>query len=114
MRHRGTMKVSIPRTARGWDRVAGSGVKASIGMLLRSRESRRAESPVWVKVTMNFAPTSSAISAAATVTAPPMVRTAVPIDAMRDSPWSSVFSMIRAIVRTDSIGHFPIEVSPRA
>ncbi len=81
-------------------RIAGSGVNAFIGMRNRSRDIRRAESPDSVNTQTYLASTKSATSAAARVIAPPWVRGFVPSGGMRSRPWSSVDSMMRAIVCT--------------
>ena len=71
-----------------------------------------AESPDCVNVTRYFAPSSSPTSTAAQVTAPPVVCGLVPSRWIRSRPWSSVASMMRAMVRTAWIGHAPTLVSP--
>jgi hypothetical protein len=100
-----------PRSSASWERVAGWG-EGEHRHGGRSRASARAESPVVVKVTRYLAPMRSPISAAARVMAPADVWGAEVRGAIRSRPWSSVFSMIRAIVVTASIGKAPIDVSP--
>ncbi|CAB4643076.1 unannotated protein [freshwater metagenome] len=93
-------------------RISSEGVKAIIGIGLRSLAMRRAESPDSVKIHTNLASTKSATSAAARVIAPPWVRGFVPRGEIRDNPWSSVDSRMRAIVATAIAGYFPTLVSP--
>src|SRR5918995_463732 len=109
-----TRKVSTPQVRASWLRVHWFGVKASMGMRGRTRASRRVESPLVVKVMRYFTPRSSPMSAAAAVTAPPLELGRVPSGRMRWRPWSSVFSMIRAIVRTVVNGFLPMLVSPES
>ena len=89
-------------------------MNASSGMDERSRDMRRAESPDCVNVTRYFTPSVSPTSAAARVIAPPRVCGTEPRGAIRSRPSSSVTSMIRAIVRTASIGYSPTLVSPES
>ena len=109
-----TRKVSTPQVSASWLRVHWLGVKASIGMRGRTRDSRRVESPLVVKVMRYLQPSSSPISAAAAVTAPPLELGRVPSGRMRCSPWSSVFSMMRAMVRTAANACLPTLVSPES
>ena len=64
-------------------------------------------SPDWVNATRYFAPIRSATSAAALAITPPRVRGCQSIAAIRASPWSSVDSMMRAIVSHGLDGVLP-------
>ena len=110
----GTVKVWIPQLRASWLRTSGTGVKASSGIAERSRDIRRAESPDWVKQVRYFTPRVSPICAAALVITPPRVCGVARSLAIRSRPCSSVFSMIRAMVRTHSIGYSPTLVSPES
>ena len=66
-------KVSTPQVSESWERTRFSGVNASTGMALRSRDRRLAESPLWVNATTYFAPTRAATSSAALAMTPPPV-----------------------------------------
>ncbi len=59
------LNVSTPHDRESCERTCPSGVKARIGIGPRSRDIRRAESPVLVNATTYFAPTRSATSSAA-------------------------------------------------
>ena len=69
----GTTKVSAPQVSANWLRVAGLVVKASSGIGDRCLASRRAVSPVMVKATSAFAPTTDPTSAAARAMAQPVL-----------------------------------------
>jgi hypothetical protein len=100
-----TSKLCTPQLRDSTLRTVVIGVNASSGIGERSRDIRRAESPDCVNVTRYLTPTISPTSAAARVIAPPRVCGVEPSGAMRSRPSSSVFSMIRAMVRTASIGY---------
>ena len=67
-----------------------------------------------MNATRYFAPTRSATSAAALAITPPRVLGCQSIAAMWCSSWLSVELMIRAIVRTVSMGYSPTLVSPES
>ncbi len=73
-----------------------------------------AESPDCVKATRYAAPTRSATSAAALAMTPPWVRGCQSIAAIVRSAWSSVETMMRAIVSTTVMGCSPTLVSPES
>ena len=87
-------------------------MNASSGIGERSRDIRRAESPLWVNATRKRAPSSSPTSAAARVIAPPLVRGSPVSGGTESSAFSSIFTMIRDIVSTATIGNLPTLVSP--
>ena len=97
----GTKNDSTPQFRVNVARVVSIGVKASTGIGDRSRDSRRAASPEWVKATRNFASIRSPTSAAALVITPLVVCGSQSMFCIWSSPWDSVLSMIRAIVSTD-------------
>ena len=95
-------------------------MKASTGIGPRSRDIRRAESPLVVNATTYLAPTRSATSSAALAITPARVCGSQSILAKTPAPspdaiaCSSVEVMIRAIVSTVCTGYSPTLVSPES
>src|SRR5215831_3294849 len=105
------MNVSTPQVSASWLRVAGSVVNASSGIGDRYLARRRAVSPVSVKATSAFAPTTAPTSAAARAMAPPVVVGTRASDDSARSELSSAATMMRAMVVTASTGYAPTLVS---